>query len=242
MNFKKLLNVLYPKNFSCYGCGCDVFDETGFCKNCTHLLKYITGNVCQHCSEPIPNGSSYCLKCKGKDFICSKIVSVFEYTGLVKSCIYKLKYTNCKYIADVFGKYLYDCVVKNNLKFDVVTVVPLCESRFKERKYNQAELLAMEFNKFANKPLILKNLIRKKETPTQTNLSKIDREVNMIDAFKVNNNKEFKNKDVLLIDDVYTTGATLTACSKELMKAGAKSVVAVTLAHTTLANRKDEDE
>jgi len=125
---------------------------------------------------------------------------------------------------------------QHNIKCDLIIPVPLCEKRAKERGYNQAELLAHVVSKKVNLEMNNKILLRIKQTPTQVNLSHYERNQNMIDAFKVNNKKVIKGKTILLIDDVYTTGATIQECAKTLIIAGAKKVYALTAAHTILKN------
>lgn len=246
MNIKQILDCVYPTGYSCMICGGEIFDEELLiCDYCKKVLPYLTGEKCLHCSEPIPSGK-YCIRCKGAKFVCDKVVSPFRYDGVIKSMVLGLKYHNKKYYSLALGRYMALCFKSEFLPCDVVTCVPLCEMRFKQRGYNQAELLAREFANSIQKPFADNFLIRTKETPTQTQLNGKQRRENMVDAFKAINKKEIKNKIIVIIDDIYTTGATINECATTLKKAGAKAVYAVTAGHTILKrnsiNLEQEEE
>lgn len=235
MNLKKILNVVFPIGFSCMNCGCEIFaDDKYLCEDCKKLLPYLKGDLCLHCSEPITGSGKYCLYCKGKKFECAKIISPFEYDGIAKKLIVGLKYENKKFYAECLSTFMASSFLKELLPCDIVTCVPLCDKRLKERGYNQADILAKLFAQKINAEYNSTLLKRVKDTPTQTKLSQTERRKNMIDAFKVVDKKSVKDKIIVLIDDVYTTGATTSECAKKLNKAGAKCVYAVTAGHTLL--------
>lgn len=236
MNMKNIINFIYPKGMSCVNCSSEIFDDpTLICDYCKKSLPYLSGKLCLHCSNIITGSGKYCLHCKGKKFDCDKIISPFIYDGIIKKFIVGLKFNNKKYYAQSLAYYMAMTFLKENFPCDIITCVPICNKRLKQRGYNQAELLASEFAKIVNidfDPAVLK---RVKETPTQIFLNYSDRQKNLIDAFKVDK-KIVKDKNVVIIDDVYTTGATITECSKALKKAGAKTVYAVTACHTIFKN------
>ena len=118
------------------------------------------------------------------------------------------------------------------LYVDLIIPVPLCEKRLKLRGYNQSELLGKEIAKNLSLPLITNSLYRVKETLQQTKLNIMERQSNLKDAFVVKKKKMVKGKSVLLIDDVYTTGATSTEYARMLKLAGASAVYVLTVAHT----------
>ncbi len=234
---KYILNLIYPDNYSCYVCGNDVFDNPHLiCDDCLKTLPFLTGNLCKHCGEPIKSEGNYCKRCKGKKFIFDKALAPFVYKDEIKNLILGLKYNNKKYNAKCLASFMSDVILKNNINADVIIPVPLCNKRLKQRGYNQSWLLANEICKSVKVGVKDNILLRVKETPTQTNLDYAERQDNLKDAFKVRNSKQIKNKIVLLIDDVYTTGATVRECSKVLKNAGAKEIYVVTVAHTLLDN------
>lgn len=117
---------------------------------------------------------------------------------------------------------------------EMILPVPLHKKRLKEREFNQSALLAKQIAKKSASLLMLNTLIRKKNTLPQVGLSAKARKKNIRNAFKVLDPKAVKGKRLMLVDDVFTTGATAQECSKVLKKAGAKEVHVVTLTHGTL--------
>jgi len=111
------------------------------------------------------------------------------------------------------------------MKFDLVIPIPIHEKRLKLRKFNQSEILASKI-KIADKAIMK----RIKDTPHQTGLSRKNRENNLSQAFEILDKRKVKGKVVLLVDDIFTTGATLDECSRCLYHAGAKAVYGLCLA------------
>lgn len=232
MKINRLLTAIYPTIGCCALCCNEIFDDDLLiCDKCKIRLPYILGTKCLHCSEPIPSGK-YCLRCKGLKFECDKIISPFSYDDIIKSMVLGLKYHDKKQHAYMLGRYMAMCFVDEMLPCDYITCVPLCAKRFKERGYNQAELIAEVFASYLNMPLCKDMLIRVKETITQTELNGEERRANMKGAFKVVNKEDVKDKIIVIVDDVYTTGATVNECAVALKSAGAKAVYAVTASHT----------
>jgi len=128
------------------------------------------------------------------------------------------------------ASFLHDYLVTNPVPGEVLVPVPLHQKRLRERGYNQSRLLAQELGKLINLPVVNDCLIRQKHTPAQTRASTVDeRRSNVVDAFVCHNHR-LKDKRVLLIDDVATSGATLDACAAALKSAGAVSVWGLALA------------
>lgn len=153
----------------------------------------------------------------------------------VSNAIRSLKYNKNFDMGLIFGKYLKELYDEKNWHIDYVIPVPLGKKRFQERGFNQAEILAKGFCDCTNLSLNTDCLQRKKETRTQVGLNITQREENMQTAFFVESLK-VKNKNILLIDDVLTTGATLRACASALLDGGANSVVALTVTSGTFAS------
>lgn len=236
----EFLDCLYPQGISCLNCGEELKENGYLCQNCLNNFTIIN-NACKKCGNPVNAQTQYCDDCKGKNRHFDLAISPYEYCGTAQSLIYKLKYNGERYIAKVFAQSLVDCFLKAKIKnIDFVTCVPLNEERKKERSYNQAEEIAKHFvEKLKEKGINLEekyNIIsRVKNTPTQTALTKRERQENLKGAFKlVCNKKEIENKNVLIIDDIFTTGATMEELSKVLKKARVKGVYCLTVCHTNI--------
>lgn len=237
----KLDELFYPEGYCCLVCDRDIFNNPYvICDRCFKRLPFTNSRVCLHCGDLLVSDGDYCKRCKGKKFIYERAIAPFLYKDDISTLIFGLKYDNKKYIAKSLAKFMADCYLHNKFYADVIIPVPLCNKRMKQRGYNQSELLATEISKILDIPINLDCLKRVKETPTQTKLDYIDRQNNMVDAFKVYNSKNIKDKVVLIIDDVFTTGATVTECSKTLTNAGAKMVYVLTCAHTVLKKDKEK--
>ncbi|MDE6181635.1 MAG: ComF family protein, partial [Eubacteriales bacterium] len=157
-------------------------------------------------------------------------LSVFEYNEKTKFSIHRLKYYNRPDYAKYFAKmmYLKFCKLENK-EYDLIAYAPMHFKKKRKRGYDQAELLAKEFSKLANIKLSKNNLIRTKNTLAQSKVSYEERKSNVEGIFEIKDYSEFKNKNIILIDDIYTTGNTILQCAKEIKKAGANNICFLTL-------------
>jgi len=154
---------------------------------------------------------------------------VAYFDGTLREAIHRFKYSNLQDLATPLGKLMSDYWEKSPLPAEIIVPVPLHPDRLRERGYNQATLLARELGKSIGLPIEKSSLARVRATLPQVELGAQERKENVRDAFRCAN-AELKDKRVLLIDDVCTTGATLEACSIALRQVGARSVWAFTLA------------
>jgi len=235
--FKEIFDLckkmLFPPHIKCAFCGAEIAstDKHSTCEKCLKTLPLNSGKVCTRCGHPVYAAAQYCLDCKGEPCEYQYARSPFLYDGLIKEAIYKLKYGDARYLAYPFSAYLVDEYISNNFSCDICIAVPLAPKRLKQRGYNQAYLLAKNFAKHISIPVIENVLIRIKETMPQAKQSNKDRAENMLGAFKIVNKTIIKGKNILLIDDIYTTGATVKECAKVLKSAGAKAIFVLTIAH-----------
>lgn len=169
---------------------------------------------------------SQCLK-KAPPF--SRVINYSLYDGVLAEAINHLKFHGLKRLAKPLGKLLLDFDLSG---MDSVVPVPLSIKRLRERGFNQSLLLARVISREKKLPLLIDILFKKKETPPQTGLSGKERLLNLKNAFVVK--RDIRGLRLLLVDDVMTTGATVTECSKQLMKAGAKEVTVLTLARASM--------
>jgi len=148
----------------------------------------------------------------------------------VRQAVYQLKYRNLRALAAPLATLLNDYIITNPIPTEVLIPVPLHQKRLRQRGYNQSRLLAKELGKLINLPVMDNRLIRQHNTPPQARTATVnERRKNVADAFTCVG-ENIRNKQVLVIDDVSTSGATLDACAQALKAAGAVSVWGLTLA------------
>ncbi len=229
-----LLDFLFPK--FCVNCR-KVGDY--ICANCFTFISFDTDGVCAVCGKPSINKLTH-PGCKNKYSI-DGVFSSILYKGVSKKLIYNFKYK--PYLADLrklLSELFYEGLIQKQEFYDaikssqklILAPIPLFPSRERERGYNQAELLAMDLSKRLG--IKTNNLLKRvKKTSSQVTLSKKQRKENIKNVFELNpDSKNYIHKDssAFLVDDVFTTGATLTEAARILKRNGMKSVWALTLA------------
>ncbi len=218
------LDFLFPQ--WCVGCG----QEGNFiCYSCRQALPRITPPICPRCGRPQPSGI-LCPHCVGWQTEIDGMRSPFRFEGVIQQAIYQLKYKNIRALAQPLAKLLKDYLLTYPVPGEVLVPVPLHQKRLRERGYNQSGSLARELGKLINLPLVDNCLIRLRHTSPQARTSTVaERRSNVANAFTCRDNR-LQDKQVLLIDDVSTSGATLDACATALKTAGAASVWGLVLA------------
>lgn len=225
-----LERALFPRDVTCDNCGEELVEDTRYCLcgDCIEKLPFIGEHRCEICGVKLFDEAMYCIRCENQEFVFEKNRSPFLYDGIIKKLVYKLKFDNKPYLAETLGKFMADEYKKSEMRDEIVVFVPMTEAEEKKRGYNQAELLASTVAKELGLPL-LPALMKTKNTHQQKELNAKEREQNLEGAF-ICVFSQVKNRKILLIDDVFTTGATANVCSKVLLKAGAKSVDVLTIA------------
>lgn len=180
---------------------------------------------------------------QGRETENKSIYALFDYRDeVIRHMIWALKYRRNRRVAKIFAVLLYDFLVEEfsdlNIYSDfdkpILIPIPLYKKRFRERGFNQTELLAKELYKISGDSFCVldtKILQKVKNTPNQTKLERSKRLRNVVGVFSVKNAEKIKNRNIVVLDDVTTTGATLNEARKVLLKAGAKSVLGVAAAH-----------
>jgi len=224
MRFAKLLSGfedLFFKNHSCLSCRREIPDGTEFslCKKCFEEIDLLKGNLCMVCGDDVLENNLFCDRCKNNNYCFDESKSFAVYEGVASKLVKRFKYSGKKY----YAKYLAQLMILNKSYFenvDLITFVPVGIKRRKERGFNQAEELAREIGKLANISVV-DTLEKLGSERHQAGLSQIERQKNLSGTFKLKEDTVsiLKNKNVLLIDDVFTTGATLSECSKILKSA-----------------------
>lgn len=226
--------ALYPEDITCDICGGELTADTRYriCASCIEKLPFVTGHKCVACGVPLADEADYCNRCKESQNVFVKNRSPLVYDGETKKLMYAFKFGKKKYIAHTLGALMADEFLKCDMHADIIVFVPMTEAEKKKRGFNQSELLANEVGARLNLP-VLPALVKTRQTSTQKHLKGKERATNLEGAFACVFD-EVKNRSILLIDDIFTTGATANECSKVLLKSKAREVNVLTAAVTKL--------
>lgn len=219
----KVIRILYPRK--CMGCSTFIsIDKDAYlCDICYKDFQREFDNACQICGRNIQH-KGRCLSCNTAKLHFDKGYSVLVYKNSVREAILKFKYKGKFNYAQYLGKILCSYCTTNSIDgYDYITAVPLHKDRYKQRGYNQAKLLGKILAKHTNTPY-KDLLIRYKNTLPQNALNKSQREKNIKNSFGLINNINLHSKNILIVDDIFTTGSTINECAKILKKNGANSV------------------
>ncbi|MFV0439887.1 MAG: ComF family protein [Lachnospirales bacterium] len=219
-----VLDFFYPPK--CHICG-SRFNHKKYKRLCPNCVSVILNNQnierCKKCSKILNDDN--CTFCGVYDVYDN--LSIFSYDGYLKSIYYDVKYSGNKHICKETA-YLYEDYIKENMeffkKFDYITSVPLHPKKLFKRGFNQSEVLAKEFSKMTQIPFC-SFLIRSSHTKPQNKLSFKGRQDNVKSAFRYNNlytNFNIKDKNILIVDDIFTSGSTIKECGRILENRGAR--------------------
>jgi competence protein ComFC len=228
-----LTSLFYPP--LCTICGADIGASEYLCDDCDAKVTRIVPPFCEVCSEPFPGAITNaftCANCGHRKLHFETAVAVYRSRGIVRRVIHDFKYNKHVYLRRAVARWLEDALDDVRLRgrhFDLLVPVPLHPARQRERGFNQAQLLAELLSRRTSIPL-KPALERIRYTKTQTAFDRAERIDNLRDAFRLRKNVNVRGCRVLLIDDVLTTGSTLSECARVLKAAGAVSVHAATAA------------
>ncbi|HEX2924829.1 MAG TPA: ComF family protein [Ruminiclostridium sp.] len=208
------------------------------CALCNTILKVgVPIYICNKCAEEMGYYKNYIgsLNLPGRmQNYCDGMICVGSYSGSLKNSLKRFKFGNKPSYYRTFGKLL-TMKIQNTPQmvcFDMIVPVPMHKERQKQRGYNQAGLMAEQASRILGLPCEENLLIKVKASKSQSVLSRSERLINLEDAFKVVDNKLLQGKNILLIDDILTTGSTVNQCCKALKAAGAEKVIAGVIATT----------
>jgi ComF family protein len=230
-----ILDILYPVR--CPICGEIVIPKGNYiCIPCKERLSYITEPRCKRCSKPIEREEKeYCNDCERKTHHFHQGYAVWVYDKAMQHSLAEFKYHSKKEYAKFYIQemlhYYRDTIKK--LSPDVIVPIPIHKSKYRERGYNQADILAQGLGKELKLPVLSNLLIRNKKTLPQKQLSDKERLRNLQEAFEFNQKEAIgfskEITKVLLVDDIYTTGSTIEACANVLQSFGIKDICFITV-------------
>lgn len=233
------LNAFLKKCFSFYNlfpCPlCETGDGGGenlICPECMAKLPVIQGEQCSGCGGTLDTALARCSKClESAEFPWKDAFTVFEYRGDARELIHRMKYYNTPQLARPLGTLLAEKIAARELKPDLILPLPLFWVRKLQRTYNQSELLAKVIGRRLGVP-VGNELKRVKGGKHQAALGRQQRLRGVKGVFAVSRPERLCGRTVLLVDDVFTTGATLNSAAKVLMKAGVRTLYVATVARS----------
>lgn len=223
----KFLDLVFPPR--CGGCK---RWGTRWCQSCQEAVQIIGEEACPKCGEPHPAGSrQLCVGCQTVNKYFERLRSWAYFKGPVTEAVYELKYHHNIGLGECLARELVKLVNSFNWEFEMIIPVPLGSGRLQERGYNQVMLLARPMAWALHVPLQRQAVKRVKETSSQVGLSRSQRTQNVRGAFAADPSI-VEGRQVLLVDDVVTTGATFNACAKALNDAKSGAIYGITLARS----------
>ena len=230
---RAVASLFYPP--LCVICSENVGHEKYLCAACEEKAPRIRPPFCDKCSEQFDgaiSGNFSCANCAHRRLYFDAAVSCYRSRGIVRHLVHQFKYGRQFHLrhplADWLGETLHDPRLRDR-RFDMIVPVPLHPARERERGFNQAQVLAELLMRKTSVP-VRTALERIRYTTTQTAFDRAERMENLRDAFRLRASVNVQDLRVLLIDDILTTGSTLSECARVLRKAGAFSVHAATAA------------
>lgn len=233
---EKVLSIIFPNRCLCCR---KITTNQYFCKDCTEVAAYITVKTCQSCGLP----QKHC-ECKWNFYYFDEIISCFEANEETKKSFYSFKFGGNLLGGRFFSTEMAKRVKENPtyLDIDVITSVPCHKSTRRERGYDQVKILAKDISKII-KIKYLPLLYQPKKLPKQHETKDIaDRFLNVSGKYMLRKKSDVRDKIVLLVDDIKTTGATLSQCARELKLAGAAEVIVVSALTVYPKEKKEKTE
>lgn len=226
---KFLSQCFFNVKWRCNVCGKEIFEDKNFCSSCESKLPFIKENYCNKCGRKLIVSSPYCSTCKDRLTSLDTCRSVFSYENEIATLIKKAKFGGKKYILEIFAEYLAKAIIDYHFEVDALVFVPMTKRAKRKRGYNQSEIMARLVGEKLKLP-VLDCVEKVKETKRQASLDREQRLKNLENAFKIKIKADVEGKDLLIIDDVTTTGSTAEALAKKLKSAAAMTVNLLTVA------------
>lgn len=230
-----LLNWIYPRRCLCCRCLLDGPSQMGVdvCLSCEKGWRSLEVPYCDRCARPFqtPSQSHLCGECLVEQKVVHKVYAFALYQGVLLELIRRMKYRGEEWLGPLLGKWMASALLKlPHTPYHLIIPIPMTVKDLRRRGYNQSLLIGRGIAGTAGGRLHSFLLMKTRETVHQVALSGEERRRNLRGAFRLKEGSVVKGKKILLVDDVYTTGATLEEAGRTLLKAGALQVDAAVLA------------
>jgi ComF family protein len=232
---RHILDFLLPASCAYCRSSISASNVPYFCSSCWADFALMQGPVCPSCGRSFesPEALSHspghlCHGCRAKPPLFDQALAIGHFEGPLREAIHQYKYRPCRALGRPLGQWMAD-KIRLIADIDMVIPIPLHRTRLKQRGFNQALLLADCVSKCHHLPLSYDNLLRVRPTRPQVELCEAERIKNVAGAFALCQPSLLVDKSLLLVDDVFTTGATMHECASVLKGAGARRVTALTL-------------
>ena len=236
--WRQALRFVLP--VGCIGCGASLHSDPVpfFCRSCWSRIVPLQYPSCSRCDQPFVSAAAtqfvpdrHCQSCIERPPAYQRAWTLFPYVPPLQEAICSFKYRGKVALAKPLASLMIGAL-RPEIQADIIMPVPLHIARLRTREFNQSLLLADHLSRHLKRPVSASHLVRVRATDPQTTLSRRERVRNLRHAFAVRSPETLAGLSILLVDDVFTTGTTVNECAKSLLKAGAKSVSALTLART----------
>jgi len=231
----EFLNLLYPP--SCQHCGEPLSGEGGtvLCENCRRQIDLLGPAVCSRCGNEIGPYAEEgaCPRCSGRPLHFRAARSIAKYDEPLREVIHRYKFGHKEFLAGFLTRLVLDNIGRVDLdigRYDCIIPVPLHWRRKRERGFDQILPVTKALSRRFGVPLVTGVLVRHRYTTSQVRLSRTKRLENLKNAFSVRNQVRIEGKEVLIVDDIITTGATASECARTLKRAKAGGVDVLTIA------------
>jgi len=229
---QNIINFILPPR--CLLCGKILSDNNGLCSECFSKINFISHPMCTRCGTPLPSGKSVnscavCVSDNKNPFRYQR--SMVRYDDNSRPLLVNFKFHDKTENAEFLARWLFAAghdIWEHGV--DMLIPVPLHKARLRQRRYNQSALLCKYLSQLTRVPVDYTTLQRHKNTRPQVEFNGKERIQNVKQAFSIADETIFANKRIVIVDDVMTTGSTLKECGMVLLKHGAKSVDALTIA------------
>ncbi|MBI4778092.1 ComF family protein [Candidatus Desantisbacteria bacterium] len=235
--FWGLFNLIFPAECSLCPNPLETMRQRYICSDCLNKIKPIELPICEKCGKPLSPSFNLvqhplCRQCRTMRRYFTSARAVGTYENVLKKAIWLFKYEGKTGLQETLGSLMVDRIrcLGWNEGIDIIVPVPLHKTKLKSRGYNQSDILAAFMSKKLGIPVSRNNLKRIKATTTQASLKRSQRIKNIHNAFSIKQPEKFSGKRILLIDDVFTTGATSNECSRILKQASSSGIFVLTLA------------